>query len=95
MSSTELYEVGEVAAIVIDCKDETGALSDPATLVVTITPDLGTVATYSYPANISQISVGRFKLLHPISVGGRHRGRAVTTGAVTPAAKRFVLSARA
>lgn len=76
------FDVGDVAVITITTTNSAGNAADPSTLVVKVkAPNAAAVSyTYGTDAELTKTATGLYSLAYPITVGGWHNVRAITTG---------------
>jgi hypothetical protein len=76
---TNIYDVGDLVHLSATFTQDDTAV-DPTTVALTVRHPDGTQTAYEYPATITREGLGTFYVDVPITMGGTHRYRWVSTG---------------
>lgn len=78
----QYIDVGDVASITITTTNAAGNAADPSALTVKVKAPGAAAVSYVYgtDAELTKSSTGVYVLAYPVTVGGTHHVRAITTG---------------
>lgn len=84
-TGVSLYNIGDLLRLQVTFTDINGSLADPTSITLKIKNPVGTVTTYTYPAQVLKSSTGVYYFDYAVVASGTHYFNWAGTGAYTAA----------